>query len=171
MNKAPIKNQKKPGDCRVLISGSFDPITVGHYDVIRRASEAYREVIVCVFVNPDKTPMFSLDERRALLETACAGLPNVRVDSDTGMLADYVKRNAIDVVVKGYRNVSDIRYELGMAYINEQNAPGSRTVLLPSDQRYDGVSSTLVKEIILSGGDFSPLVPEGCEKAIKYFLK
>lgn len=145
---------------RAVYPGSFDPPTNGHLDVIKRASRCFGELIVAIVVNPQKrTPMFSLEEREEMLKASVAGLENVRVEHFRGLLADYVRRLAADVIVKGLRVVSDFESEMSAALMNRALSDVD-TLFLMSDQRYSFVSSSLVKEVYFLGGDVAALVPE-----------
>jgi pantetheine-phosphate adenylyltransferase len=144
---------------RAIYPGSFDPPTNGHLDVIERAATCFGEVIVAVVVNPQKRdPMFSLEEREAMLRECVAGLPNVRVEHFRGLLADYVKSNG-DVIVKGLRVVSDFESEMSTALMNRSLSEVD-TLFLMSDAKYSFVSSSIVKEVFFLGGDVAALVPE-----------
>jgi pantetheine-phosphate adenylyltransferase len=145
---------------RAVYPGSFDPPTNGHLDVIERAARCFGELIVAVVVNPQKrSPMFSLEEREAMLRSSVAALPNVRVEHFRGLLADYVKAERADVIVKGLRVVSDFESEMSAAMMN-RSLSDVDTLFLMSDQRYSFVSSSLVKEVFFLGGDVAALVPE-----------
>lgn len=139
--------------------GSFDPVTVGHVDVIRRAAALFERVVVAVLVNPDKQPVFTEEERVDLLKQVSADYPNVVVIAAAGLLVDVCRREGAGVVVKGIRGSSDAEYELPMAAMNRHLA-GVETLLLPSDPRVSYVSSSLVRSIARYGGDISGLVPE-----------
>jgi pantetheine-phosphate adenylyltransferase len=145
---------------RAVYPGSFDPPTNGHLDVIERAARCFGELIVAVVVNPQKrSPMFSLEEREAMLRSSVAEIPNVRVEHFRGLLADYVKAESADVIVKGLRVVSDFESEMSAAMMN-RSLSDVDTLFLMSDQRYSFVSSSLVKEVFFLGGEVAALVPE-----------
>ena len=144
---------------RAVCPGSFDPVTNGHVDVINRAARLYDELVVAVLVNPGKAGLFSVDERMELLRDACAGLPNVRVDSFEGLLVDYCRAHDVPVIVKGLRAVSDFEYELQMAQMNRELA-GIETLFVPTAPQVGHLSSSLVKQIAQFGGDVSTLVPK-----------
>ena len=144
---------------RAIYPGSFDPPTNGHLDVIERAAALFGEVIVAVVVNPQKRdPMFSLEEREAMLRECVKRWPNVRVEHFRGLLADYVKSTG-DVIVKGLRVVSDFESEMSAALMN-RSLSNVDTFFLMSDQKYSFVSSSLVKEVFFLGGEVAALVPE-----------
>ena len=138
--------------------GSFDPVTLGHIDVFERAAAQFDEVIVAVMVNPNKTGMFSLDERIALIEESTTHLPNLRVDSGQGLIVDFVKTNGLTAIVKGLRTGTDFEYELQMAQMNKHVA-GVDTFFVATSARYSFVSSSLAKEVAMLGGDVSELLP------------
>lgn len=143
-----------------ILPGSFDPPTNGHLDVIERAARCFGRVTVAVVVNPQKRePMFSLEEREAMLKECTAHLPNVSVEHFRGLLAEYAKRMQADVIVKGLRAVSDFENEMSTALMN-RSLSGVDTFFLMSDQRYSFVSSSIVKEVFFLGGDVAALVPE-----------
>ena len=137
--------------------GSFDPFTRGHRYVVERATGRFDEVVVTVVVNPNKSGMFSVDERIALIEEDCADLPNVRVDRWTGLLVDYLTENSYSTIVKGLRSGVDFDYEVPMAQMNRELSD-VETVFLLTDPRYAHVSSSLVKEVAKLGGDVSPFL-------------
>jgi pantetheine-phosphate adenylyltransferase len=144
---------------RAVCPGSFDPVTNGHVDVIMRAAALYDELVVAVLVNPGKAGLFDLGERMAMLREAVADLPNVVVDSFSGLLVDYCRRQGIPVVVKGLRAVGDFEYELQMAQMNRELA-GIETLFVPTAPQVGHLSSSLVKQIARFGGDVSSLVPK-----------
>jgi pantetheine-phosphate adenylyltransferase len=145
---------------RAIYPGSFDPPTNGHLDVIERAASCFGEVIVAVVVNPQKrNPMFSLEEREAMLRDCVARWPNVRVEHFRGLLADYVKSRGADLIVKGLRVVSDFESEMSTALMN-RSLSNVDTLFLMSDAKFSFVSSSIVKEVFFLGGDVAALVPE-----------
>ena len=150
---------------RAVCPGSFDPVTNGHLDIIGRAANLYDEVVVAVFVNQAKSSLFSVDERRELLEEVTAQYGNVRIDSFHGLVVDYCKANGISVIVKGLRAVSDFDYELQMAQMNRGLA-GIDTLFMPTNPEYSFLASSLVKEIAKWGGDVSSLVPPNVLKRL-----
>ena len=142
-----------------MCPGSFDPVTNGHVDVIRRAAALYDELVVAVLVNPGKAGLFTVEERIALLRDAVADVPNVTVDSFQGLLVDYCRSKDIPVIVKGLRAVSDFEYELQMAQMNRELA-AVETLFVPTAPQVGHLSSSLVKQIATFGGDVSSLVPK-----------
>ena len=142
-----------------IYPGSFDPLTRGHLDVIQRAAAVFDHVLVAVVVNPQKAqPLFTLDEREAMIREAVKDLPNVQVDHFRGLLANFVRDRDATVIVKGLRVVSDFESEMSTALMN-RSLSGIDTVFLPSDPRWSFVSSTLVKEVYNLGGDVTEYVP------------
>ena len=142
-----------------IYPGSFDPITLGHLNIIRRASKIFDKVVVCVMVNSAKKPMFSREERVELIERVVKRLPNVTVDTSDILLADYAKQYEGAVLVKGLRAVSDFESEFQLALINKTMNPNLDTVFLTSSEKYTYISSSVVKEIARYGSDLSKLVP------------
>lgn len=155
-----MTNGKPVRATRAVYPGSFDPPTNGHLDVIERAARCFGELLVAIVVNPQKrAPMFSLEEREAMLKASVTELPNVRVEHFRGLLADYVRAAQADVIVKGLRVVSDFESEMSAALMN-RSLSDVDTLFLMSDQKYSFVSSSLVKEVFFLGGDVAALVPE-----------
>jgi pantetheine-phosphate adenylyltransferase len=150
---------------RAVCPGSFDPVTNGHVDVITRAAALYDELVVAVLVNPGKAGLFDLDERMAMLREAVVDLPNVVVDSFSGLLVDYCRAQGIPVVVKGLRAVGDFEYELQMAQMNRELA-GVETLFVPTAPQVGHLSSSLVKQIARFGGDVSSLVPKAVNERL-----
>ena len=148
--------------------GSFDPITNGHLDIIRRASKLFDKLIVAILNNSSKKPLFTVEERTMQIKKACSDIINVDVDYfSTGLLVDYLKLKNADVIVKGLRSVSDFEYELQMALMNKKLEPTFETIfLMPSDQ-YSYVSSSLLKEVVRLGGSARGLVPDFVEMELK----
>jgi pantetheine-phosphate adenylyltransferase len=145
---------------RAVYPGSFDPPTNGHLDVIERAARCFGELVVAIVVNPQKrAPMFTLEEREAMLRASVTAVPNARVEHFRGLLADYVRSARADVIVKGLRVVSDFESEMSAALMN-RSLSDVDTLFLMSDQKYSFVSSSLVKEVFFLGGDVAALVPE-----------
>lgn len=148
--------------------GSFDPVTNGHLDIIRRASRIYDRLIVGVLNNPSKkTPMFSVEERISMIREVTADIPNVEVDSFTGLLVDFAKAKGAEVIVKGLRTVADFEYEFQMALLNKALNPEYETVFLMTDTKYSYISSSMVKELAGFRGDLTGLVPEAIISKIR----
>ena len=142
-----------------MCPGSFDPVTLGHLDIIGRASLLYDELVVAVGINASKKRMFSFEERTEMLREATSGYGNVRVDSFDGLIVDFCKANGIQVIVKGLRAISDFDYELQMAQMNH-GLQGVETMFMTTNPLYSFLSSSLVKEVATYGGDVSASVPE-----------
>ena len=142
-----------------IYPGSFDPVTLGHLNIIKRTAACFDKVIVCVMVNSKKTGMFSPEERVELLKRAVERFPNVELDSSNELLAAYAKRRKAHVVVKGLRAVSDFEQEVQMAVINRHLNPELETMFLASSEKYTYLSSTIVKEMARYGADLTGLVP------------
>ncbi len=145
---------------KVICPGSFDPVTLGHVDIIRRASRMFDHVVVGVLNNVAKTPSFSTEERIALLRKTLNGIDNVEVVGFDGLLAQYAKDNNITSIVKGLRAVSDFEYEFQQALTNKKLNPELETVFLTCNSDYMYLSSSIVKQVASLGGDISPFVPE-----------
>lgn len=144
---------------RVIAPGSFDPVTLGHLDVIERASRLYDEVVVAVLVNQSKSSLFTVEERMEMLREVTARFGNVIVDSWSGLLADYCNSRDIPAIIKGLRAVSDFDYELQMAQMNH-HLSGVDTLFIATRPQYSFLRSSLVKEIAKYGGDVSAYVPK-----------
>ena len=144
-----------------IYPGSFDPVTYGHLDIIRRASEIFDELTVSVLNNKTKTPLFSVEERVRMLEEATRDLPNVTIDSFSGLLIDYAARKDIHVAIRGLRAITDFEYELQIAQTNRKFSDGKLdTVFLTTSLEYAYLSSTTVREIASFGGDITGCVPD-----------
>ena len=155
---------------RAVCPGSFDPVTLGHVDVVRRAAALFDEVVVAVAVNPAKQGLFSVDERRGLLEGAFADLPGVRVDAFAGLVVEYCRAQGAAVLVKGLRSEVDYAFELPMAQMNRHQT-GVDTVFLTTDPTYGYVSSSLVKEVARGGGDVTAFLPAAVHDALTARLR
>ena len=143
-----------------IYPGSFDPVTSGHLNIIRRAAKIFDRLIVCVMVNSGKTPMFSRDERVELIRRVTADVPNVEVDSSEELLADYARKKGSCVIVKGLRAGSDFENEFQMAMINRKLNPGLDTMFLTAEHEYMYMSSSMVKELGRYNADLSEFLPE-----------
>ena len=153
---------------RALYTGSFDPMTNGHLDVITRASKLFDELVIGVIVNPSKKPLFTREERVDMLKEVTRDLPNVTVDSFEGLLADYVNRNNFNVVVRGLRATSDFEYEIQMAQMNARLFnKGIESVFLMTSPKYSFISSSMIKEAVSLNGCVDGLVPERILNEIK----
>ncbi|MFM8921352.1 MAG: pantetheine-phosphate adenylyltransferase [Candidatus Nanopelagicaceae bacterium] len=149
---------------RAVCPGSFDPITYGHIDIIKRASSHFDEVVVAVFINSTKQSLFSVEERIEMIKETTRDLPNIKVDSWSGLTVEYCKRNNIDVITKGLRAVSDFDYELQQAQVNLQ--AGIDTMFMATDPAHSFLSSSLVKELAKYNGDISTMVPKSVQVAL-----
>ena len=142
-----------------IYPGSFDPVTLGHLNIIKRAAACFDKVIVCVMINSKKTGMFTPEERVEMLRQTTARFPNVEVDFSDELLAAYAKRRDAHVVVKGLRAVSDYEYEVQMAVINRKLNPELETMFLASSEKYTYLSSTIVKEMARYGANLAEFIP------------
>jgi len=142
-----------------IYPGSFDPVTLGHLNIIKRASQCFEKVIVCVMINSNKSGVFTPQERVELLKRATERFSNVEVDFSDELLAEYARRRKAHVVVKGLRAVSDFEQEVQMAVINRKLNPRLETMFLASSEKYTYLSSTIVKEMARYGADLSDFVP------------
>ena len=156
---------------KAVCPGSFDPITNGHVDIIKRAAELFDEVTVLVVTNPDKKCVFSPEERCELIAKATEKIGGIKVDCFSGLLADYVKQNGINAIVKGIRSSSDFEYEFQMALANRSLAPDAETVFITADPQNMYVSSSLIRQIAAFGGDVSDFVPKNIVEEIEKRLK
>lgn len=145
---------------KVICPGSFDPVTLGHIDIITRASKMFDRVVVGVLNNLAKTPMFSTEERIDLLRQATENLDNVEIVGFDGLLADYAREQGITAIVKGLRAVSDFEYEFQQALTNKKLNPELETVFLTTNSDFMYLSSSMVKQVASLGGDISSFVPE-----------
>jgi pantetheine-phosphate adenylyltransferase len=149
-----------------IYHGSFDPVTNGHADLIQRAARLFPRVIVAVTRNPSKQPLFSLEERIALLHRVTAGIEGVQVTGFSGLLVEFAALSKADVIVRGLRAVSDFEYEFQLAGMNRRLAPDIETLFLTPDERYTFISSSLVKEVSQLGGDVGPFVHPQVRQAL-----
>lgn len=156
---------------RAVFPGSFDPLTNGHLDIIRRSAPLFDEMIVAVLNNPDKQPMFSVDERcemiREVLPTIETNDCKMIVESFSGLTADFARSKDADAIVRGIRAVSDYEYELRMALMNRRLEPSIETVFLMAGEEYSYVSSTLLKQVFELGGRVAGLIPKLVEKRMQ----
>lgn len=144
-----------------ICPGSFDPITLGHLNIIRRASRIFDRVVVCVMFNSTKTsPMFTIEERVDMVKRAVEKYPNVSVDTSDGLLAEYAKKYDGAVIVKGLRAASDFEYEFQMNLINKRINPQLETMFLTASEKYTFLSSSVVREMARYGADLAGLVPD-----------
>lgn len=152
--------------------GSFDPLTYGHLDIIERASQLVDQLYVAVVANPNKVPLFNIEERTEMLREATRGVKNAVVDHFEGLLVSYAREKKAHVLFKGLRAVSDFEYEFQMALVNRELDPGVETVFLMTSYKYAFLSSSLVKEVSSLGGNVEGMVPRFVEDRLKEkFLK
>lgn len=156
---------------RAIFPGSFDPLTNGHLDIIKRSLPLFDEIIVAVLNNPDKNPMFSVEERCSMINEILPTIHNgdcrLVCASFSGLTADFAKRQGATAIVRGIRAVSDYEYELRMALMNRRLEPTIETVFLMADEEYSYVSSTLMKQVFELGGRVEGLIPELVEEKMK----
>jgi len=151
--------------------GSFDPITNGHLDIVKRASRIFDRTIVAISENPRKNPLFSLEERKTLVEEAVRGIEKVRVDIFFGLLVNYARRKKASAIIRGLRAVSDFDYEFQMALLNRKLSPRLETVYLMPSEEYSYINSTIVKEVAHLGGKLDCFLPSAVAEALKKKIK
>jgi pantetheine-phosphate adenylyltransferase len=156
---------------RAVYPGTFDPVTLGHIDLLRHATALFDEVTVAILHNPNKQPLFQVEERIEFVQQATRHLKCVKVASFTGLLVNYVKAEGFDVVVRGIRNSSDLQVEMQMAQMNESLYPEIHTIFLPTAPKFSFVSSSLVKDVAMHGGDVSQFVTAEVEAALRGRLR
>ena len=155
-------------ETKALYTGSFDQLTNGHYNIIERASKLYDELTVGIIMNPAKKSLFTLEERKEMIQETMKPLGNVRVDSFSGLLADYVNKNGFNVVVRGLRSSMDFEYEIQMAQMNARLFNEAvETVFLMTDPESSFISSSMVKEVHSLGGRIEGLVPDKILRSMK----
>lgn len=150
-----------------IYPGSFDPITYGHIDIIKRAARIYPEIIVAVLNNSQKNYLFSLEERVELVRQVTDGAPNIGVASFSGLLVDFAAQVEADIIVRGLRAVSDFEYEMQISLLNRQLSPELETVFLVATGDHGYLSSSLVREVAMHGGKLQTFVPEPVERALQ----
>lgn len=156
---------------KAIITGSFDPVTIGHEDIIRRTCVLFDQVTVAVCSNSAKTAFFTTDERILLLQAGCRSISNLNIVASEGLLAEYCQKNGIGVIVRGVRSVSDFEYEVSLARINETLVPELETVFLPCDPKYSHISSHVVREMIKYGQHAEQFVSPDVYAAMQTMLK
>ena len=150
-----------------IYPGSFDPLTNGHVDIIERGSRIFDAIIVAILANVEKTPLFSENERIAIIRDVFKGHQNVQVEAFSGLLVEYAQHKRATVLVRGLRAVSDFEYEFQMALMNRRLAPGLETVFMMPDEKYTYISSRLIKEVSTLGGEITGLVPPVVEERLR----
>ena len=150
-----------------IYPGSFDPVTNGHLDIIRRAAGLFDKVYVGILINRNKKPLFELQERMDLLREVTKDIPEVEVISFEGLLAEYCKMKGINAVIRGVRGAADFEYELPMSQINQKLNPDTQTVFLATTPEYSYISSSAVKELASFGGDYRDMIPEAVFQAMQ----
>lgn len=150
-----------------ICPGSFDPVTKGHVDILERSSKLFDKVIAVVLVNPAKNPTFTTEERVDLIKRVTAHIPNLEVDSYTGLVADYARLKNAHTLIKGLRAVTDFEYEFQQALINKKLNPELETLFMVTNQEHMYLSSTLVRQIAEFGGDIDMFVPEEIKDTLK----
>ncbi|MFD1415477.1 pantetheine-phosphate adenylyltransferase [Oceanobacillus jeddahense] len=150
-----------------ICPGSFDPVTNGHLDIIQRGAKVFEEVVVTVFNNQSKSPLFTVEERKQLLEETLKDYPNVRVDSSSGLLMDYARDIGATAVIRGLRAVSDFEYEMQITSMNRKLNEDVETLFMMTNNKYSFLSSSMVKEAAKYQGNISGLVPEVVEEELK----
>lgn len=161
------QEQEKLNKVIAIYPGSFDPPTNGHLDLIERGSKIFDELVVAILRNPDKDPLFSVGERRNMLEELTRHFKNVRVDTFDGLTVDYAASVEASAVLRGIRALSDYEYELQMALMNRKLAPHLETVFMMPAEQYSYLSSRLVREVGRLGGSIKDLVPEAVEQKLR----
>lgn len=159
-----------PSSSIAVYPGTFDIVTNGHLDIIRRCAARFAEVVVAVASNDRKTPLFSVEERLDALRKVCASFSNVRVDALDGLTVDYVQRIGAEVIIRGLRFVSDFEFELQMALMNRSMAPEIETIFLAPSAEFSFLSSSLVREVASRGRDVSMYVPPVMNEILKQKL-
>jgi len=142
-----------------LYAGSFDPLTLGHLDVIKRASKLFPQLIVAVGVAREKKPLFPVDERVDLIRACTAELKNIQIETFTGLAVNFARSHRVGAMIRGIRSTTDYAYEVQMALMNRAMTPEIETIFIPTSPQYSHISSSLAKEIAIHGGDMTLLVP------------
>lgn len=142
-----------------IYPGSFDPVTNGHLDVIKRSAQLVDTLVVGILQNPNKKALFSVEERIYLLQESCKDIPNLKIEAFSGLLVDFAKEQNADLIIRGLRALTDFEYELQMAQINKNLGAHIETIFLVTDVKYSFLSSSAIKEVAEFGGDVSKFVP------------
>ena len=154
-----------------IVPGSFDPITYGHIDIIKRSTQLFDEVIVAILVNPDKKYLFTLEEREEMINESIKDFNNVRVDSFSGLLVNYAKKVDSTVIVRGLRAVSDFEYEMQLTFMNKALDDNIETFYMMANKQYSFISSSIVKGVSGFGADLSKFVPKHVEEKLEKKVK
>ena len=154
-----------------IYPGSFDPVTYGHIDLIKRATKIFSKVIVAVAVNMQKKPLFDLEERLAMIKASTKGIKGIQIETFDGLVIDYARQKKINVLIRGLRMISDFEYELQMALTNRRLNENIETIFLMPSEGYSFLSSTLLKEAASLGANISSFVPLFVEQRLKERLK
>ncbi len=151
----------------VLYPGTFDPITYGHIDIVKRACELFDKIIVTIAVNPSKHPLFTLEERLYLIKESLSEFPNITVDSFDGLVVDYAKKAGASGIIRGLRAVSDFEYEFQMALMNRKLAENIATIFLMPHEKYTYLNSSIIRDLAQFGSDIGDFVPKVVQDAMK----
>ena len=154
-----------------IVPGSFDPITYGHIDIIKRSAQLFDEVIVAILVNPDKKYLFTLEEREEMINESIKDFNNVKVDSFSGLLVNYAKKVNSTVIVRGLRAVSDFEYEMQLTFMNKALDDNIETFYMMANKQYSFISSSIVKGVSGFGADLSKFVPKHVEEKLEKKMK
>ena len=154
-----------------IVPGSFDPITYGHIDIIKRSAQLFDEVIVAILVNPDKKYLFTLEEREEMINESIKDFKNVKVDSFSGLLVNYAKKVDSTVIVRGLREVSDFEYEMQLTFMNKALDDNIETFYMMANKQYSFISSSIVKGVSGFGADLSKFVPKHVEERLEKKVK
>ncbi len=152
---------------RVLLPGTFDPPTNGHLNILRRASRLFDEVSVVIAANIEKSPLFTPEERQAMMVALAQGMPNVSVTTWDGLIVDFAQKIGVFVIVRGVRALADFDYEFELSLMNRSLNPRIETIFLPTDQKYSVLRSSAIKEVARFGGDVTGMVPPIVAKALQ----
>lgn len=156
---------------QVIYAGTFDPVTYGHIDLIKRASRIFSEVIIAVAHNPQKEPLFTVKERKSFLKMATSGISGVTIDDFNGLVVDYARKRGVKILIRGLRMLSDFEYEFQMALTNRKLAPDIETIFLMPKEDYSYLSSKLLKEAVSLGADISCFMPDFVYQALRKKLR
>ena len=154
-----------------IVPGSFDPITYGHIDIIKRSAQLFDEIIVAILVNPDKKYLFTLEEREEMINESIKDFNNVKVDSFSGLLVNYAKKVNSTVIVRGLRAVSDFEYEMQLTFMNKALDDNIETFYMMANKQYSFISSSIVKGVSGFGADLSKFVPKHVEERLEKKMK